>query len=350
MVRAEETAGATPGDGPRRSAEPDRALTFLARMADEFTTVLNLPDLLRHVLQVLREELGFESCALSLIEQQDDDEVIVVRAGSGLRHIVLGMTLPRGKGLIWEVARTNTPTLVHDLHADPRVVRKDPGVRSGIYAPMAVDGRRIGVLSAYGAPPGAFTEADLHLLTIVARYVAGAIEVARLHERLKEMAATDALTGVANRRHFLDRLVAEIARCLRAVRPLSVALLDLDGFKAINDAHGHAVGDEVLARVAQAILRRVRASDLVGRYGGDEFVLLLPETSRPRAERVLQRFGAMEVPHPVRSEPTLDLRLCWGIATWPNDGDSADLLLRQADNRLYEMKRERKRTSAPPTG
>jgi diguanylate cyclase (GGDEF)-like protein len=172
---------------------------------------------------------------------------------------------------------------------------------------------------------------------------APALEAARLHERVKELAATDALTGVANRRSFLDRIVAELARSHRSGRPLSVALLDLNGFKGINDGYGHGVGDEALVRVAQVLTARMRATDLLARLGGDEFAVLFPETPAEEAERVLARLCAGEIAIPDGQQGELRVGLSWGIATWPHDGASPELLLRAADHQLYAMK---KRTQA----
>lgn len=325
-------------NGPSRS-DPDKALAFLARLAAEFTAVLSLPDLLEHVIRVLHEEIGFDSAAVSLSEKRQGDDVLVVRAASGLRDVALGMIFPRGKGLVWTVMETAKPVRITDLHADPRLVRTDRNVRSGIYAPLMVHGHPIGVVSAYREWVGAFTESDLNLLTVVARYLAGACEVARLHEQLRDLAATDSLTGLANRRAFLDRLESELAHSRRAACPLSIALLDLNAFKTVNDAHGHFVGDEVLIQVAQTLTRSIRSSELAARYGGDEFILMLPKATRQEVTDRLTRLGAMEVALP-NNESSGRLTFSWGIATCPEDGENPSRLLQVADGRLYLMKHQ----------
>lgn len=318
-------------------ADSDKALAFLARLAAEFTAVLNLPDLLEHVIRVLNEEIGFDSAAVSLLEKHDGDEVLIVRAGSGLRGNAVGMKFPRGAGLVWKIMETAKPVRIADLHADPRLVRKDLNVRSGIYAPLMVHGHPIGVLSAYRDTVGAFKDADLNLLTVVARYLAGACEVARLHEQLRDLAATDSLTGLANRRAFLDRIGGELERSRRARRPLSIALLDLNTFKVVNDAYGHFVGDEVLIRIAQALAQKIRPSDLAARYGGDEFILMLSETTGLEAVDRLTHFGPIEVALPNHARPD-PLSFSWGVASFPEDGENPNRLLQVADGRLYLMK------------
>ncbi len=291
------------------------------------------------MIRVLYEEIGFDSAAVSLSERRQGDDVLVVRATSGLRDVALGMIFPRGKGLVWTVMETAKPIRISDLHADPRLVRKDLNVRSGIYAPLVVHGHPIGVVSAYREAVGAFTESDLNLLTVVARYLAGACEVARLHEQLRDLAATDSLTGLANRRAFLDRLESELAHSRSAACPLSIALLDVNAFKTVNDVHGHFVGDEVLIQVAQALTRTIRSSELAARYGGDEFILMLPKATRQEVTDRLTRLGAVEVALSDHKKSG-QLTFSWGIAAFPEDGENPNRLLQVADGRLYLMKHQ----------
>ncbi len=315
----------------------DKALFFLARLAAEFTTILSLPDLLEHILRVLREETGFDSCSLALVDDANPD-LLIVRAASGLRKTFRDLAVPRANSLHGTVMTTGMPLLVPDMHADPRVFRRDPHVKSGIYAPLTVRDRHIGVLSAHRGVVNAFTERDLNLLAVVARYLAGAIEVARLHEQIRELAATDSLTGLANRRAFLDRVASEIGRCRRKGLKLSVVLLDLDKFKGVNDMHGHTIGDQVLARVAASLNRVCRASDMAARFGGDEFVLMLPETTRRKAKEILGRLRQIQVSLPELNGRDVTLSYCWGIATFPTDGRDLEQLIQLADSRLYAMK------------
>ncbi len=315
---------------------PAKALGFLARLASDFTAVLSLPDLLEHVIRVLYEETDFDSCGISLIDAHDPD-VLRIRATSGLRNVLRGEVFPRGKGLGWACIDSGRPLIVTDILADPRSYRPHPAIRSGMWAPLLVHGRIIGLVSALRGEPNAFTETDLNLLTVVARYLAGAIEVARLYDQLKELAAIDSLTGLANRRCFLERLESEIARSCCAGRPLSVALIDLDGFKSVNDAYGHIVGDDVLRQVAQALRSAARESDLVARFGGDEFVLLFPGSAQPGVQRVLRGCRIPEIPV-LNGGNRTSINFSWGAATWPDDGRDSAALLQVADARLYAMK------------
>ncbi len=321
-----------------RSRKSDPALAFLARLATEFTAVLDLPDLITRIMRILREETGFDSCSLALANERDP-EALVVRAASGIRAAYLGLNLPAGKGLDGAVMTTGRPLMVADMASDRRAYRQDPSIRSGIYAPLTVEGRVTGILSAHRSMPSGFTQADLDMLTVVARYIAGAIEVARLHDQLKDLAAKDPLTGLANRRVFLDRLAGELARARRRGEPLTIALLDLDGFKEINDAYGHAIGDAALRAAAKALVRGIRTSDLAARFGGDEFTLMLPDSTQAQAVKVLERSGLRQVPWEGAPGKPVLLHFSWGTASCPEDGEDANILLQAADARLYAMKK-----------
>jgi diguanylate cyclase (GGDEF)-like protein len=150
-------------------------------------------------------------------------------------------------------------------------------------------------------------------------------------------AATDALTGLPNNRAIQDTIKRMVAQASRSVSPLSAALLDLDHFKRINDAYGHSRGDEVLAAVATVLRSSLRESDFVGRYGGEEFLLLLPDTGRDQAVVVAEKvrvavagLGLSEISQPVTAS--------LGVATVPDDAGDADTLIRAADRALYAAK------------
>ena len=318
-------------------ARPDRALLFLARLASEFTSVQPLPRLVERVMLALHEEAGLHSCSLALLDDHHPD-ALTIEGASGLRANARGQVVARQKGLYGAVMTSRMPLLVSDLWTDPRVHRREAKIRSGIYAPLIVDGRAVGVLSAHSAEPRAFAESDLSLLTIVARYLTGAIEVVRLHTALKDSSAKDALTGLANRRYFLDRLAAEVARGHRRNEALSIVVLDLDGFGLINDVHGHATGDALLVRVAQTLLGQIRRSDLIARLGSDEFGLVLPDTKHARALKVVSRLQKTALPVPGEGQTSTTLSFSFGVAVWPKDAQTPESLLREAEGRVRAMK------------
>jgi diguanylate cyclase (GGDEF)-like protein len=160
---------------------------------------------------------------------------------------------------------------------------------------------------------------------------------AQLNGRLRTEASTDPLTGVANRRAWEAEATRSLARSARTGDPLTVAILDLDGFKGVNDREGHSAGDRLLRQVATHWRVRLRSSDLLGRHGGDEFVLCLPGTDAVAAEEVLRRLDG-------------DLPIGWSVGTaTARSGDSLTTLLQRADEELYQSKRLRRRPTDPGT-
>ena len=183
------------------------------------------------------------------------------------------------------------------------------------------------------------------LVLIIARLVSGLRRrLQAAEERIREMALTDELTGLANRRHINERFRKEWARAARYQRPISVVLLDVDHFKAVNDSCGHDAGDAVLRGVSRTAAAALRASDLLGRWGGEEFLALLPETeaagARGVAERVLAEVAALREYH---ADRVLAVTVSAGVATWTPpgggpDGSDAEALLKRADEALYRAK------------
>lgn len=318
---------------------------FLARLASDLTALLCLPALAERALEALDAEVGFDSCLIGVVDGHSPDTLTIIGA-SGLGRNFRGRRVPRVASLPWTVLDGGRPLCVPNMQAEPHVLNWADYVRSAIYAPLALQGRTIGVLSAHRCEVGAFTAADLEFLTAVAGYLAGACEVARLCEQHRTFASTDPLTGLKNRRAFLDEMEAEMSISRRTGRPLAVAMLDLDGFKAVNDALGHAAGDVVLVRVADALRRCTRSDDVVVRWGGDEFVLLLPGTTASQAHQLMERLPGITVP--MCDEPeNAQLAVSWGIASWPADGDSHEILMNVADARLFDMKKHKRLSRAP---
>ena len=317
-------------------ADSDKALAFLARLATELTVVLSFSELVDGTLSMLSEEAGFDSCSVGLIDEARD--ILTVVGAAGLREGYKGLVIPHGRSLNWTVVESKQPLYVPDMHRDERVFRQQDNIRSGIYAPLIVRGRVIGVLSAHRSAVDAFQPEDLDVLTVVSRYLAGAIEVSRLYEELRSLASTDELTRLPNRRSILERFGEELSRALREAQPLSVAIVDLDELKRVNDTLGHQVGDAVLVHVADVLRRRIRVHDIAGRLAGDEFILLFPNTDRDQAETILRRLERIDATGSGQPGDRA-MTLSWGLAVWPDDGAAVDALIAVADRHLYAMKR-----------
>ena len=254
--------------------------------------------------------------------------------------------------------RTLRHVLMHDEPAwlDPSVESLDPaelsrlhqlGGAAAMLLPLTTGGRVAGVLEFISETSGRrFSDGESKLLRAMANQAASALENARLLRQLRDAAETDLVTGVYSHRHLQDRVRQETARAARGHAPLSVLMIDLDDFKRINDDHGHLAGDRVLRAIAGALRAAVRTSDVVARYGGDEFVVLMPDTDESEARRVAERAEAAvaSLVHPMADGSAVRVTCSLGLSLHPRDGRSGKALLRAADAAMYTHKRSRATT------
>ena len=323
--------------------QTSRELAILAELTPEFHTILDLQQLLDRILGILERNIPGVSFTILLRDEKTDDLVVRAAAGSWTA-IESPSRMTAGRGIVHWVLDHLEPQNIEDVRADPRYVG-DPNVRSELVVPLVSSGRAIGVLVLSHRTVAAFSQRDLTLMQAVGAQIAAAIDVAELHERLKRAANTDALTGLHNYRYFYDRLEEEIARAERRSAPLAVAFFDLDKLKNVNDTYGHLAGNEVLRVLGLLISSHVRTEDVPARYGGDEFAIVMPDTPRDEAEKVVERLmeildkKKVDLPSGGRKIPMPDLS--WGVASYPLDGRSARELVENADTRAYARKRSR---------
>jgi diguanylate cyclase (GGDEF)-like protein/putative nucleotidyltransferase with HDIG domain len=235
-------------------------------------------------------------------------------------------------------------TLVDDLSQHPvlAALPADPTqpLRSLCAAPLVFRGERVGVLVALANGIAGFLPNDVALLESYAMQAAIALTNAQMFEAQSALASRDPLTELYNHREFHEAVARDLERCRRHGGGLTVVLFDLDGFKQVNDTRGHAAGDRVLRSVAGALAASARESDLAFRVGGDEFALLLPDTTGRQAITAAERAAA------AMTEVEERIGVSYGIAEWPHAGPSKDTLLACADMNLYAMKNA---TSNPST-
>jgi diguanylate cyclase (GGDEF)-like protein len=184
-----------------------------------------------------------------------------------------------------------------------------------------------------------FSSNDVRVLRILCNQAAIAIENARVYERLEQLAATDSLTGLFNRRYFQQALTREVSRAERRGSRVALMMLDIDHFKPLNDTYGHTVGDVVLKKVAEILSKDVRKGDVLARYGGEEFVILLSEASyqgiKEIAERIRKSIAAATI-HPAGPRKRVTVSVGWAL--YPDDTKETDKLVELADRALYFAK------------
>jgi diguanylate cyclase (GGDEF)-like protein len=307
------------------------------------SSVTDLERLLLLILKSAKKTMEAEASSLMLLDHARGELYFhQVRGGN---KDVAAIRLKVGQGIAGKVAQTGRPMIVNDVRKSRYFYAgadKKTGfqTRQILAVPLKVRRVVIGVLEAINTVSGrGFSEGDLDLFTIFADQAAVSIENTRLYN----MAAYDGLTRVFTRRYFDAWFASEFARVKRYHRPLSLLMIDLDKFKSVNDTMGHPGGDYVLSTTSQVIKSQIRTSDTLARFGGEEFILALPETAPDRAPQVAERIRAAveNYPYVFRDWP-LKVTLSIGVSAYRNEPDlSASRLLDEADKALYDAKKKR---------
>jgi diguanylate cyclase (GGDEF)-like protein len=323
----------------------------VSELTKAITPIQNFQTLLRTILDKSAELLKAEQGSLMLIDHNTDDLLLEVKKGV-VEGVSERLRIGRGEGIAGKVAELGEPILVENLESDPRIRQKNRQhykTRSFLSVPLKINERTIGVLNLSDKVSGeVFNDEDLHLILSFATHAAVVMErnvYYHRNEELKKLTITDPLTGLLNRRYLYERLKDELARSERHGHSLSLLMLDLDGFKHCNDDYGHAFGDQMLKSVAEIFLNTVRSMDVVARFGGDEFMVILPETGETLAvdiaERIRSAVAKRTMAHKNQGAgdaPQHALTASIGIVCFPEHGDTVEFLLENVDKALYRAK------------
>ena len=318
-------------------------LAALNMVAIAISSSLGLQDVLAKIMQQGIELTGAKAACVAFYDQ--DKGTFRERHTQGLsEHFVSHMSFRPG-GLADEAFKTDSPILSNDrpgaAHPLSRLAREE-GLTCFLCLPLTSHDYPLGVLYFYRCDRDTFLGEEISLLTTFASLAAGAIHNARLHAQTQDMATTDPLTALYNRRALDARLECEILRSQRYGKSFSVMMLDIDHFKQVNDIHGHAAGDCVLRQLGALLIEETRDVDIVARYGGEEFVITLPETAIESAKQVAERIRSriagtsFTLPH----GETIHLTISIGVCCFPNAAATkSEEILERADQALYVAKR-----------
>jgi diguanylate cyclase (GGDEF)-like protein len=285
--------------------------------------------------------MSASSCVLYLPD--DSGERLIPRHALGPLSALLSKRSFRcGEGITGWVHDTGECALNSDPRVDLGALPLDaPGVpRSAAAFPIRDGDAGVGVVVLYASQPGAFTEDHRRIFETVSPQVAGALRNALLFKETLDTSMTDSLTGLPNSRYLYTQLDREMSRATRNGTLLGVVVMDLDGFKSINDRHGHQAGDQVLRDVARLLRETFRVCDHVCRYAGDEFVALLPDTSPSGARTLVRRVQQQIDEHPLvlRDGTQVRIGLSAGCSCFPIDGGGLEELIHRADKEMYRDK------------
>ena len=326
-------------------------LDALKKLSINLTSSLDLPDVLDAVV----------SEAMRLIENAHDVNIFLYRN----QKLSFGAALdadgtrnrpwakPRAAGLTSTVAREGKMIIVEDMQNHP-LFHSIPAnwVGSIIGIPLKVGDMVVGVMNLARPIVGGFSSSELRLLSLLSDQAAVAISNASLHQLISRQAYSDTLTGLPNRRALDERLEEEVVSARRNNYSFAVIMMDLDGFKAVNDTYGHSVGDDVLRLVFGQMARGVRTTDFLARYGGDELTLILSQTELSSAQVVAEKIieGMKRLKFRLPDGRRLRLGISGGIALFPVHARNGPDLLRAADAALYHAKKYKRGTFALAQG
>ena len=305
----------------------------LAAMGAELEGISNPPEIAEVLLNRVSESFGFKRGVVLVRAIGDDLKLAAFRGPGEAASIRPGID---------EVARLATEQRQVQLkkqidpEKDPRLAALLPFARNVAIFPLAAEGKSVGVLAVeHPGRMGRIERRVVDMVTQFASHAALSMENARLYQQVQKQAETDALTGISNRRTFESTLEREMSRAARNGEQLTLAMFDIDHFKALNDNYGHQVGDEVLKKVAHALAMTCRDFDTPARYGGEEFVVILPSCSSKEslmvAERLRKAIADIEAVTSVTASS--------GVATFPTHASDMHSLIKAADEALYESKR-----------
>jgi len=336
-VLANEAAGAF--ENARAFQREQRRASHLALLNEigrGVTSVLNTEELLPNICNQVRKAFGHDWARLEVLDRKTDELVVQAEAGYGKE--LVGRRTPLGRGLSGAAAERGEPVAVNFDPSEPEHSVLAPNVRSGVSLPLAYQDELLGVLTLESRRDQAFSSQDVLTLKTLADQLSIALRNARAFQSALEEAITDGLTGLKTHRYFMEALERELGRAQRSGRPFAVIMMDLDRFKLVNDQHGHLEGDRVLRLVAKLLSDQLRQSSVLARYGGDEFSLLLPDTTEEQA-----RYAAERLRKSIEKEPLLashHVTASFGIAVYPQDGATHKQILQVADTGMYLAKHE----------
>ena len=311
-----------------------RQLAFLNNVSRMAISSDDPMHMLGQIASEIQKNFSFDHIGIGLLDYGTKE--IEIKAEAGATAHATGRRIPLGTGILGRVARTGERALVQNA-LPGNLSGILPDSRAVLCVPITYGESLLGVLNIESRDENAFSPQDVLILNTLADLLATALHNAFVFQKLQQQSITDGLTGIKTRRFFWEALSAEWKRASRSGRPFSVVLIDLDKFKEVNDTMGHFEGDLVLARVGRLLEQKSRQSNVVARYGGDEFIVLMPETGAEQAQVLAERLRQWLATDPMLSEH--QITGSFGVASFPMHGFSIEDIIRVADAGMYVSKR-----------
>jgi diguanylate cyclase (GGDEF)-like protein len=340
----ERRASAEARGGRRALPATAKRLAILTDIVKTANSILEPRKVIELIMGKIQQLIPSEAWSMLMVDEERQELTFELALGEKAKD-VSSFRVKIGEGVAGWVAETGKPTIVNDASRDPRFSGKFDSktqfrTRSILCAPLISRGRTIGVVEIINRLGGRFSQADLEILLTLVEPCAIAIENAILFQKTEQLTITDDLTRLFNSRYLNVYIGREIKRCKRHGIPLSVIFLDLDGFKKVNDQFGHLAGSRTLAEVGGILAQAVRESDILARYGGDEFVVVLPETPPSGAMVIAERIRRAIETHSFLEGQGLQAHISasFGISSYPDHALTPEGLIQKADQAMYRVK------------
>ena len=323
-----------------------KELAFFINVGKLLASTLELNKVTEIIMDNVHKIVSVEAWSLLLIDDKMDEIYCVVTKGSYLPGELKDVRLKMGEGIAGIVAERGKPIIVKDVLNDKRCSKyfrdiKGLAPKDVLCVPIISKKKPIGVLELVNKINGrVFTKNEQGLMLKFADQASMAIEGAKLYHKMANLAITDDLTKLFNLRYLYRVLDTEVKRCRRYNSTFSIIFLDLDSFKLVNDTHGHLIGSKTLVEVARMLVSSLRDVDIISRYGGDEFVIVLPHTTVEMAYKIAARIHNDMKKHSFLTEEGLSLRITasFGVAGYPDHAKDETELLKIADQAMYTAK------------
>ena len=333
--------------GLRRRASLSRVYEFGQRLSVAATEAQAVSS----TLEFLSSQFDFHASSILLAEDANTLRLAGGNSLYGSGTDTMRQTFQLGEGIVGHAAKARRFVIVPDVRQDPRYIEESLATRSELAVPILLAGSLLGVVDTESPTIGFFDDEDRRLVEAVAAYLAIALSNIAAQDNLREQAIHDPLTGLFNRHYFNSMIVAELSRSDRYDHVLTLMMLDVDGFRAVNNRMGHLTGDLVLQNVANMLTNSVRDSDRVIRYGGDEFLILMPETNDCEDSQIIADRLRNEIASTLDGTDAAEIGLTLGLsigvyARLSGESKSLEEILEEVDRRMYADKRERNQDRA----
>ncbi len=321
-------------------------LKFFEDLSHVLTSSSERADVLSLLTKKIKEKTEAENCTLYLIDEETGGLQLEKTEGP-LWKKEAGKSAVSGDSIASSVARDGKPLLIKDMYRETGLMMKMERdlrhkIKTAICVPVRSKGKILGVLELINRKSGGeFTRQELQYMARFTDYAALIIERSILYEKMQELVVTDDLTKLFNTRYMMRTIGTEVLRSNRYNTSVSLIFMDIDHFKAVNDNFGHLVGSRLLVEMGQLLIKHLRELDIVTRYGGDEFVIILPQTPPQKAAKTAERIRQTVQDHAFLKKEGYNLRITasFGVASYPESAHSQEELIRLADESMYKVKR-----------